>query len=201
MSSTISVSEHEKAENQAKKAISSDGLVIYPTDTLYGIGCNAISEKAVDKLCKVKKRERNKPLSILVADYPMVLGYCKISSEQEKILHSLLPGPYTFILPLKKKLPVSPTMSIGVRIPEHMFMRQVSKELNLPIVSTSANFSGSMPPTKLSEVDKQVLEKSDLAIDSGKCIYCQPSTVIDLIAMKILRKGATRPGDKFEWEK
>jgi L-threonylcarbamoyladenylate synthase len=193
------LTDYDAAIGSAKSILSSGGLLIYPTDTLYGLGCNALSQKAVDKIYALKKREAGKPLSIIVADFPMLLEYCTISSAQERILHALLPGPYTFILPLRSKLPVSPTLSIGIRVPEHMFMRQISRELQMPIVSTSANLSGKKEAAELRGLDSDVVGAVDIIIDGGKCQYAQGSMVIDLIGMKILRKGATREGDTFEW--
>lgn len=252
MSRTISLSKnYDEALTHAKAALKSGGVLIYPTDTLYGLGCNALSERAVQKIYAIKSRDKGKPLSILVSDYAMLLECCEVSSAQERILHALLPGPYTFILPLRKPIPVSmgttvqrasasssgsmsdafsrgkrtspsasptptgasgssgplaaerqvgaPQLTIGVRVPEHMFMRQVSKELGMPIVSTSANLSGGKDAAVLKDVSSAVSSKADLLIDGGKCLYAQGSTVIDLIDMKILRKGAIRKGDKFEF--
>lgn len=198
MAPTISLSDYDTAKEAAKAIISSDGLLIYPTDTLYGLGCNALSEKAVGKVYAAKKREGKKPLSMIVADYPMLIEYCEVSGAQERILHSLLPGPYTFILPLRKKLPVSPAMSVGVRVPEHMFMRCISRELSLPIVSTSANFSGEKEAAEISELRSEILGAAGLVVDGGRCQYAQGSTVIDLMQMKVLRAGAVRKGDRFE---
>ena len=194
------ISDHELALQQAKKCILSGGILIYPTDTLYGIGCNALSKKAVAKIYKMKKREAGKPLSVIMADLKMMRDYCEISPAQAKILLSLLPGPYTFILKLKKPLPASPTLEIGIRVPEHIFMRQISKELSLPIVTTSANLSGKKHAASVKQLDRAISKSADLIIDGGKCIHGKPSTVIDLIRMKIVRKGAVRKGDTFEWD-
>ena len=198
MALILLLSDYDTAKEAAKAVFLAGGLVIYPTDTLYGLGCNALSEKAVGKIYKAKKREGKKPLSIIVADYSMLIEYCEVSSAQERILHSLLPGPYTFILPLRKKLPVSPAMSVGVRVPEHMFMRQISRELMFPIVSTSANLSGEKEAAEISERRGEILGVADLVVDGGRCQYAQGSTVIDLINMKVLRMGAVRAGDRFE---
>lgn len=189
----------DAAKEAAKAVISSGGTVIYPTDTLYGLGCDATSASAVEKIHSIKSRDALKPLSILVSDYPMLLEYCEVSSAQERILHSLLPGPYTFILALRKALPASKTMEIGIRVPEHYFMRQVSRELSLPIVATSANLSGEKGAARLQDVGKAISLKADLLVDGGACKYGIGSTVIDLLRMKILRKGAVRDGDKFEF--
>jgi tRNA threonylcarbamoyl adenosine modification protein (Sua5/YciO/YrdC/YwlC family) len=125
----------------------------------------------------------------------MLLEYCLVSEAQERILHALLPGPYTFILPLRRRIAASSTTTVGVRVPEHLFMRQVSKELQLPIVSTSANLSGKGGAASLADVDPRILSAADLAIDGGRCIYGTGSTVIDLVRMEIARKGAVRKGD------
>jgi L-threonylcarbamoyladenylate synthase len=199
MALKLSLSDYDSAKEATKEAILADGLVIYPTDTLYGLGCNARSEKAVGKVYDAKEREGKKPLSIIVADHRMVLEYCTVSSAQEKVLHALLPGPYTFILPLRRSMPVTSTMEIGVRVPEHMFMRQVSKELALPIVSTSANLSGGKGAAETGELDGSIGSVADLVIDGGRCRYAKGSTVIDLINMKVVRKGAVREGDRIRF--
>ena len=199
MALTIPLSDHDTAFEAALAAISAGGVVIYPTDTLYGIGCDATNADAVKKLRALKKRDSEKPLSILVSDYAMLARYCNLAPEQEKILHALLPGPYTFILPLKNHLPVSKTLKAGVRVPEHAFMRAISKSLGIPIVTTSANISGEPDADELNCVAREILSGCDLAIDGGKCKYSQGSTVIDLVQMKVLRKGAIREGDKIEF--
>lgn len=193
------ISDHEMAKEEAKKCLLSDGILVYPTDTLYGIGCNALSEKAVEKVYAMKKREEAKPLSVIMANFPMIRQYCKLSPKQATILLSLLPGPYTFILPLKKPMPASKTMEIGIRVPEHVFISQISGELSMPIVTTSANLSGKKHAASVQELDEGISSSVGLIIDGGRCIYHEPSTVIDLVRMKVLRKGAIRKGDKFEW--
>ncbi|MFA5929965.1 MAG: L-threonylcarbamoyladenylate synthase [Candidatus Micrarchaeia archaeon] len=199
MALTIPLSDHDTAFEAALAAITAGGIVLYPTDTLYGMGCDATNAAAVKRLRALKRRDAGKPLSILVPDFAMLLRFCKPSSAQEKILHELLPGPYTFILPLKQRLPVSETLEAGVRVPEHAFMRAVGKAAGVPIVTTSANFSGEGDAAELSGVAQEILSGCDLAVDGGRCKYAQGSTVIDLIRMKVLRKGAVREGDRIEF--
>lgn len=190
--------DYDKSLAEAKAVLKSGGIIIYPTDTLYGLGCDATNKKAVEKIYSLKGRDTGKPLSILVSNYAMLLEYCTVSAAQTRILHALLPGPYTFILPLRKPIPASTGATVGVRVPEHYFMRQISRELGVPIVTTSANISGEKDAAELSGVDKKVAAASDILIDGGKCLYAQGSTVIDLVNMKIVRKGAVRKGDRFE---
>jgi L-threonylcarbamoyladenylate synthase len=197
MALTIPLSDHDTAFEAALATISSGGIAVYPTDTLYGIGCDATNAEAVKKLRALKRRDAGKPLSIIVSDLPMLLRFCKVSPEQGAILHRLLPGPYTFILPLKRRLPVSETMAAGVRVPEHAFMRAVAKAAGAPIVSTSANLSGEKEAAAPEDVSREIAEGADLFIKGEKCKYAQGSTVIDLIRMKVLRKGAVRDGDRL----
>lgn len=199
MALKIPLSDHDTAFEAALAAITAGGIVLYPTDTLYGIGCDATNAASVKKLRALKRRDFGKPLSILVSDFAMLCRYCKLTPEQEKIVQELLPGPYTFILPLKQPLPVSGTLEVGVRVPEHAFMRAVSKSLGIPIVTTSANLSGEPGAAELSGVAREISDGADLSIENGKCKYAQGSTVIDLVRMKVLRKGAVRDGDKIEF--
>ena len=200
MALAIPISDYDSALEAVCAAILAGGIVIYPTDTLYGIGCDATNATAVEKIRKLKKRDGEKPFSIIVSDFEMLKKYCEINGKQSHALQALLPGPYTFILPLKKPLPASGGKTIGVRVPGHIFMRAVSKRLQLPIVSTSANFSGEKEAAEASEIAREIADGADLLIEGGKCQYSQGSTVIDLIENKVLRKGAIRQGDKFEWE-
>ena len=199
MALAIPLSDHDTAFESALAAISSGGIVIYPTDTLYGIGCDATNAGAVKKLRALKRRDAGKPLSIIVSDFPMLLRFCKTTPAQDAILHRLLPGPYTFILPLKRRLPVSETMEVGVRVPEHTFMRAVAKAAGEPIVSTSANLSGEKEAAEPGDISHEITDGADLFIKGEKCKYSQGSTVIDLIRMKVLRQGAVRDGDKIEF--
>ena len=104
MPNTISLSDYELAKEEVKKVILSNGIVIYPTDTLYGIGCNALSQNAVQKVYSIKKREAGKPLSVIMADLQMIEKYCTLAKTKA---NPPFPSsrPYTFILPLRKPLP------------------------------------------------------------------------------------------------
>jgi len=193
------LSDYDACLAKAKKVVSEGGLFAYPTDTHYGIGCDALSEEAVERVYSAKLRERGKPLQVIVSDFAMLREYCEIDVKRKKTLVELLPGPYAFILPLKKRLPVSGNFEVGVRVPEHAFARQVCSELGMPIVTTSANLSGGRGVAEARELPRAVVEAVDLVVDGGRCKYGQGSTVIDLIRMKVLRRGAVREGDKIEW--
>lgn len=193
----LPLSDYDTCFESACAAMAAGGIVAYPTDTLYGIGCDATNKEAVVRLRKLKGRDAKKPLSIIVADFPAIEGLCSLSGRQKETLHTLLPGPYTFILPLRKPLPVCEGLEVGIRVPEHAFMRQVSQKLGVPIVSTSANLSGEKEAAEAGGISQKILGGVSLLIDGGSCRYAQGSTVIDLIRMKVLRKGAIRQGDVF----
>jgi len=190
MAKIVKLSDFDQALELCMDAISQGQIVIYPTDTLYGIGCDATNKEAVEKIYAAKSREKGKPVSVLFANLNMMKDYCKISAKEEKILVAHLPGPYTFILQLAKPLPCSETLSIGCRVPNHAFMRTASKICNIPIVTTSANISGDAPPHKFSQIAPGLLEKCAVAVDGGDCVHASGSTVVDLASGKVLRQGA-----------
>lgn len=176
--------------NNAISVIRKGGIILYPTDTLYGIGGDARSKSVVEKICSIKARDKDKPLSIIAPDITIIKKYCIVTRQQEKIMKKYLPGPYTFILKLKKKLPVTNTGKIGVRIPSYPPIVRICKLAKVPIITTSANISGKKDPRKLSEVNPKVQQMVDLIIDGGETKYKKGSTVVDLVSRKVLRKGA-----------
>lgn len=187
----------DDAVQKAASFINRGCCVIYPTDTIYGVGVDAYDYDSVEKLFKIKKRSENKPVSVLVRDIEMIKEVAYINDRQEIILKSLLPGPYTFILAsrgkVQKKL-CAGTSTIGVRIPENFFCSQLIKKLNVPITASSANVSGMENKTNIEDILKQFKENSitpDLFIDNGEVSNSNPSTVIDITQdnPKILRGG------------
>ena len=160
----------KKNRESIKLEIESGAVFIYPTDTVYGIGCNALDSAAVRKIKEIKQRET--PLSIIAPSKEWIIENCEAKSNQLK----KLPGHYTLIFKLKNKNAVASEVSketIGVRIPDHEISSLI-KELGFPVITTSANLRGDSP---MSEIKK--LKGVDFAIDEGK-IAGTPSTIIDL---------------------
>jgi tRNA threonylcarbamoyl adenosine modification protein (Sua5/YciO/YrdC/YwlC family) len=147
--------------HEAIKVLKRGGLIVYPTDTIYGIGCNATNKRAVNKIYKIKKRPKNKPLSILCSSMNMANKYVKVSNKAKK----MLPGKHTFILPTKTKLPVSDN-NIGIRIPNH-WCTKLARALGKPITSTSANISGKKTPSTIKDIEKTFSSKINLYINAG----------------------------------
>ncbi len=174
--------------------LNNDGIIIYPTDTIYGIGCSIYSQKAIERIRQIKGREKNKFFSILCYDLKDLSKYAKnVSNEAYKIMRRILPGPYTVVLQASRELPKilhSKRKTVGLRIPDHKLSREIVKELGHPIITTSANRSGQEPLNDPKLLEKEFGKEVDVVIE-GEVLFSEPSTVIDLSEQpfKILRKG------------
>ena len=172
---------------KALEVLGNGGIIAYPTDTLYGVGCDALNEEAVNKVYEIKGRDFSKPMSIAGSDIKMLEKYVTMSSEIRKLLNKILPGPYTVLLPKKdliSNLVTAGSDKLGVRIPDYDLILEIIKQFGKPIITTSANLSGEPDVTKYEDITLPVD-----CIVRGKCKYNQPSTVFDPINKKILREG------------
>jgi len=157
------------------KEIKKGCIFIYPTDTLYGIGCDATNEDAVNKIKEIKSRDRDKPLSIIAPSIEWINEHCIVDLDISKYL----PGPYTLIL--KKKNPdflkwISDNDSLGIRIPDNEFCKQI-QESDKPFVTTSVNLSGEPFATKISDISENIKSQVDLIINIGE-LSGRPSTLV-----------------------
>lgn len=183
--------EEEKIE-MVLKILQDGGAVIYPTDTVYGLGVNIFNDKAVRKLYKLKKRSLNKPVSVCLSRIEDIDEIAQVDPFAEKIIRKILPGPFTLILKKKENVPSQITAGedkVGVRIPDNLICRKISRKF--PITTTSANISGKPAPKSAEDVREQLDDKPDLIIDSGPCPGELSSTVVDLTVSppRILREG------------
>ncbi|MCF0210671.1 MAG: threonylcarbamoyl-AMP synthase [Bacteroidales bacterium] len=139
-------------------------ILIYPTDTIWGIGCDALNVSAIEKVKKIKGRDNTKSFILLMRDLDMLKNYVeKIPNEAIKLMQDIN-EPLTIIYPKAKNLPIehlSFNQSIGVRIPKDDFLQTLFEEFPYPIVSSSANFSGQDSPKTFSDIDKNFLEQAD----------------------------------------
>jgi L-threonylcarbamoyladenylate synthase len=198
----INLKNFNKAVREAVNVLKEGGLIVYPTDTVYGLGCDATSASAVNRLFKLKKRSTKKPVSVIVKDIFEMKKYVKVNSDKEKIIKNLLPGPFTVVFKIKKDFLNSVSGgsgNLGVRIPKSKFTQKVAQEFGRPYTTTSVNDSGEISLYKIEEIlnyFENKKEKPDLIIDAGdvekKEGKVEASTVIDLTKLKpaILRKGA-----------
>jgi len=176
----------------AVKTIEKGGVVIFPTDTVYGFLADAGKKKAVEKIYKIKKRPKSKPLAVFVKDLEMAKEIAEIDSNQEKILKKHWPGKFSFILQRKKTENGSPLLygvdkkTIALRIPKYKLLNNLLNKINKPLAQTSVNISGQSPLTKI----KDIIEKFGrtglpiLIIDAGDLKKAKPSTIIDLTTNK-----------------
>ncbi len=181
-------------ENVISKAINvlaDGGVILYPTDTVYGLGANIFDNSAVRRVFEIKKRSFLKPLSILVSDVETIDLVAKISLGQKNTMESYLPGPYTFILNKQKIVPRYITgglVNVGVRVPDCELACRLASIF--PITTTSANISDDEVLSNPHEILEQLDCEVDLVIDVGDLNSGKSSTIIDLTAFKpkIIRK-------------
>lgn len=167
--------------NEAVDTLANGGVIIYPTDTVYGLGANIFNNKAVRRVFKIKQRNLLKPLSILVYDTDAIQLVSRISIYQKKILDTYLPGPYTFILnksPIVPRVVTSGLDHVGVRVPDNEIARNLAKLF--PITTTSANLSDKEVLSTPDEILSQLNCDVDLVIDVGELDSNNASTIVDL---------------------
>ena len=185
-------------QNEIRKAIrllKQGELIVYPTDTLYGLGADIFNEEAIKKVYEVKKRPFDLPLSIAIASVDEINEYAYMNEIAYKIAHEFLPGAITIILKKRKVIPdIIAKEKIGIRIPANEIALKIAKEL--PITATSANIHGKNPPKEIKEAKEQLGNKIALYIDGGK-LPGKPSTIVDVSEgkIKIIREGAIRRGE------
>lgn len=172
---------------EAVKVLHRDGLVVYPTDTIYGLGADALSDEAVMEVYEAKHRLLSKPISIAVSDRDMLGALAVVTPVAETFIEQFLPGPFTVVLKAKKLLPAvltGGTGMIGIRIPAHPIALELIQQFDGPITATSANLSGGKDPVTINDVHVRY----DLLIDVGR-LTGLPSTVVDLVEMRMIRPG------------
>ncbi len=194
----------EKKSNQdqiiaeATKVLQGDGLIVYPTETCYGLGADATNPKAVDKVFQFKGARKNKPISVAVADQKMAQKYVQVNQTAANIYRHLLPGPITVVS--KSLGRVDPrleagTGTLGIRIPDYPLVLKLVQALDRPITATSANISGGKVPYTIQDVLDQLSKSKQklvgLIIDAGRLPRRPPSSVVDITLNQpvLLRQG------------
>ncbi|MBI2049972.1 MAG: threonylcarbamoyl-AMP synthase [Candidatus Staskawiczbacteria bacterium] len=183
-----------KTLSKALTVLKQGGVIICPTDTVYGFLADASNKKAVDKIFKIKKRPKQKPLPVFVKNLKMAKSMAVINKEQEKIIRRYWPGKYTFVLkskikPQKLKLYGVAKDSVALRVPKHYFLQKLLKKINRPLVQTSVNISGRPTLVKISDIIKKFKKNKpqpDLIIDAG-FLKNKPSKIIDLTSGHLTR--------------
>lgn len=169
------------------------GIVVYPTDTFYGIGCDIMNKRAIERIYQIKQRDRSKPFSFICSGLKNISYYAKVSNYAYKTMKRLLPGPYTFILEGSKLVPkimLTQRKTAGIRVPDNKICLALVEELGNPIITTSATLPDGSILHDASLIHDVFKNRIDIVID-GSNVSGKPSSVISLIndEPEVLRKG------------
>lgn len=182
-----------KSVDKTVYALKRGGVVIFPTDTVYGFLADASNKKAVEKVFNIKKRPKSKPLPVFVKDIKMARDIAVVDDERLKVLKKYWPGNHTFVLKKKKvKLYGTNKNSIALRVPRYKPLNNVLKKINRPLAQTSVNISGTKPLNNIIDIIREFSDEKNVAliISGGNLRRPKPSKIIDLSKSKakILRK-------------
>lgn len=178
---------------RAVEALRNGGIVVYPTDTVYGLGCDITHRDAIDRIIRLKGRDPKKPMSFICADLTHISRYAAVSDFAYKILKRYLPGPYTFVLPASRETPKilqATQRTVGIRIPAHPVPTALVAGLGQPLLSTSANRSNEQTISEPEELETRLGHDVDLILECG-ALPVLPSSVISLVGdqVTVLREG------------
>lgn len=172
-----------KAINMAVDVLKKGGVIIYPTDTTYGIGCDIFNKEAIDRVYRIKRMTRHKPLSFICADLKDISRYAQVTNYAYQTMRRLLPGPYTFILNATKTVPklmITRRKTVGIRVPNNEICLEIVASLGNPIITTSANVEDAEVISEPEEIEEAFGADVDLIIDTGP-LPSKLSSVVDLI--------------------
>jgi L-threonylcarbamoyladenylate synthase len=179
----------KNALKKAAKTLETGGVIIFPTETSYGIGADALSEKAIKKVHKAKKQPDNKPISVIVANLKQAESIAELNQEAKILAKKFFPGPLTIIAPEKNVPKNLAKNGIAFRVPDNKFARKLCKAFGRPITATSANLHGEPAIFDSKELIEKFYGRVDLIIDAGKLPKREASTIYSAIEHKILREG------------
>ncbi len=179
---------------QVVEILQHGGVVCYPTDTMYGIGCDIFNQKAVRRVYQIKRRPKDKPFSFMCASLTNISQYGHVGNTAYRLMRKNLPGPYTFVLSGTKVVPkimLTKQKTVGIRVPDNAVCLAIIEMLGNPVLNTSAMLEEDEQPVRTcDDVDRLFGKQVDLIIDSGE-ILPAPSSVISLLTEQpeILREG------------
>jgi len=178
--------------DRAAEAIDAGDLVVYPTETVYGLGAAALEPDAVEQVFEVKGRDRSKPLSFAVPSVPSALQYVRATERERRFMATFLPGPVTVLCRRREAVPDELTAGrdrVGVRVPDHPLALRLCERAGTPITATSANVSGQPSVRELADLDPELREAAAVVLDGGETDGTE-STVVDVSSATIHRRGA-----------
>lgn len=175
--------------------IHSGGIIAYPTDSSYALGCHIGDKKAIDRIHRIRRTDKKHNFTLVCADLSEISAYARVDNWAYRMLKSMTPGPYTFVLPATREVPKRlqnpKRRTIGLRVPDHRFVQIMLAELGEPIMSSTLLLPGdSMPLTDPLEIEERIGHQIEAIIDAGPA-GIEPTTVLDLSggAVEILRVG------------
>ncbi|WP_225071433.1 L-threonylcarbamoyladenylate synthase [Desulfuromonas sp. CSMB_57] len=180
--------------NRVVECLKQGGVIAYPTDTIYGLGCDIFNRKGVKRIYQIKQRNAKKPFSFICSDLSDISTYAQVSNMAFKIMKRYLPGPYTFVLEATRTVPdllTTQQKTVGIRIPQNPIALAIVHELGHPLVTTSANITGEEPCYDPQEIEEHLGRMIDIVVDGG-IVRGEASTVISLVndEVQVLRQGA-----------
>jgi tRNA threonylcarbamoyl adenosine modification protein (Sua5/YciO/YrdC/YwlC family) len=181
---------------RAVAVLEAGGLLAYPTDTYFAVGCDLFQKKAIERLAALKRRDPKKPFSFLCADLADVARYAIVDKNHYRILRRLTPGPYTFVLEATRLVPrtmLSRQRTVGIRVPDAPVARALVQGLGRPLLTTSASVADEEPLIAADDIQENLGHGVDLILDGGYTLN-EPSTVLDLTGpqLVVLRQGKGR---------
>lgn len=182
--------------SEAAGILQSGGIVIFPTDTVWGIGASLNNPQAIKRLYQIKKREKTKPTAVLVGSFFQAEQLGEITQKAKELIKKHWPGGLTIIIKAKQSVPrvvQGKTGAVGLRIPDHKLLLKLLDKLGTGIAAGSANFAGRPAPASRGMIDQRLIERIDLVLE-GECGGRLPSTVIDARdkVFKIIRQGSVK---------
>jgi L-threonylcarbamoyladenylate synthase len=199
----VIVRDTQQAREDAARVISNGGVIAFRTDTLYALGADPLNPQAVARIRKLKSREDNKPILLLVSDENQVDRFSPVQPPAfAAVTKRFWPGPLTVVVKARDELPevlTGGTGTIGVRLPNNVQLRNLVRMCGGALTAPSANPASKLPSLTAAEVEDYFPEGIDLIIDGGEVIVCEPSTVLDVsgIGFQIIREGAL-PREQLE---
>ena len=189
------ITPQQRLLDQVVAYLNQGGILAYPTDTCYGLGCSIHHKKSMDQIYRIKRMDAAKPMSCICADLKNSAACALVSNKAYKLMRRLLPGPYTFVLPASRLVPKllqNKRRQVGIRVPDHPVILEVVRQLGHPIISTTCQTADDdQPCMDMREIkDRLAHMQVDMAID-GEFIYPEVSTVVSIVddQVEILRAG------------
>ena len=190
------VNPEQRLIRRAVDILQAGGIIIYPTDTVYGMGCSAENKNAIERIYLIKHQRQDKPFSFVCSDLKHISEYAHVSNPAFKVMKHLIPGPYTFILPATRmknlpKILMSRRKTVGIRVPDSPVTLALVRELGHPILSTSVTLHNGDLLNDPDQIAEEFNSQVDVIINGG-ILTSAPSSVIDLTddEPKVIRVGA-----------